>query len=108
MDAKARGLAWDEIHKRYFPFKSGNACRKRHERVLAKARDTDWDEGRIQRVLNEYNRRREQIWRTLSDGVGERWEEVEKLVSFALTSRVQVAQRLMRDYFRCSNKDFDI
>lgn len=82
MDGKARGLSWEEIHKQYFPTKSANACRKRHERAIAKARDTDWNEARIQKVIEEYNRSREQFWRKLSEVVGERWEEVEKLVGF--------------------------
>jgi len=82
VEAKSQGLAWEEIHKRHFPNKSGNACRKRHERVMAKLRETDWDEARIRRVISQYNRPgvRESIWRPLSDLVGEKWEDVEKVV----------------------------
>ncbi|KIX01668.1 uncharacterized protein Z518_09394 [Rhinocladiella mackenziei CBS 650.93] len=80
LDAKSQGLAWEEIKIKHFPNKSGNACRKRHERLLAKARKTDWDEARVQKLVNCYSRCREQIWRQLSDQVGERWDEVEKVM----------------------------
>jgi hypothetical protein len=81
LDAKSRGMAWDEIHRQYFPLKTGNACRKRHDRLLAKARDPTWDDARVQRVLDCYNQQREPLWRSVADQTGERWEEVEKVVS---------------------------
>lgn len=78
--AKGEGLAWDEIHRRYFPHKTGNACRKRHDRLLIKARDPTWDEARTQKVVARYNRVREQVWRPIADSVGEKWEDVERVV----------------------------
>ncbi|KAK4938618.1 hypothetical protein LTR10_020969 [Elasticomyces elasticus] len=78
--AKGEGLAWDEIHRRYFPHKTGNACRKRHDRLLIKARDPTWDEARTQKVIGRYNRVREQVWRPIADSVGEKWEDVERVV----------------------------
>ncbi|KIX98930.1 uncharacterized protein Z520_05391 [Fonsecaea multimorphosa CBS 102226] len=80
LDAKGRGLSWEEIHRRYFPNKSANACRKRHERVLAKMRDTDWDEARIQRVTDAYNRHRHSIWQPLCKELGESMSDVEKVM----------------------------
>lgn len=80
LEAKSQDMSWDEIHTQYFPNKTGNACRKRHERLQQKARG-HWDEARIQRVVTCYNRHREQFWRGLSEQVGERWDEVEKMVS---------------------------
>lgn len=82
LEERSRGSAWDEIHNRHFPGKSGNACRKRHERLLTKARDTNWTDARINSLLVVYSRHREQMWTTIADEVGERWEEVEKVVSF--------------------------
>ena len=82
IDAKSSGLGWNDIHQRYFPTKSGNACRKRHERLILKLRTTDWDHPRIQRVMAEYNapRVREEFWSRIAHNVGERWEDVEKVV----------------------------
>ncbi|EXJ88429.1 hypothetical protein A1O1_05359 [Capronia coronata CBS 617.96] len=79
LEAKSQDMSWDEIHTQFFPNKTGNACRKRHERLQQKARG-HWDEARIQRVVACYNRHREQFWRDLSEQVGERWDEVEKMI----------------------------
>jgi Myb-like DNA-binding domain len=82
IDAKSSGMGWNEIHQKCFPTKSGNACRKRHERLMIKLRTTDWDHNRIQRVMMEYNRphMREDFWGRIANAVGERWEDVEKVV----------------------------
>ena len=82
IDAKSQGLGWNEIHQRFFPNKSGNACRKRHERLMVKIRTTEWSEGRIQNVMNAYNSPgvREHFWRRIAEPFGERWEDVEKVV----------------------------
>ncbi|EXJ78221.1 hypothetical protein A1O3_09382 [Capronia epimyces CBS 606.96] len=79
LEAKSQDMSWDDIHVQYFPNKTGNACRKRHERLQQKARG-HWDEARIHKVITCYNRHREQFWRSISDQVGERWEEVEKMI----------------------------
>ncbi len=78
--AKGQGLAWEEIHKQFFPNKTGNACRKRHDRLLIKARDPTWDEARTQKVVARYNRVRDQVWRGIAEQVGEKWEDVERVV----------------------------
>jgi hypothetical protein len=84
LDAKIAGLGWGEIHERYFPNKSGNACRKRHERLMMKVRTTDWSPDRIRRVMAEYNAPgvKEEFWSRIAARCGERrWEDVEKVVS---------------------------
>lgn len=82
IDAKGQGLGWNEIHQRFFPTKSGNACRKRHERLMVKIRTTEWSDVRIQNVMNAYNMPgvREQFWCRIAEPFGERWEDVEKVV----------------------------
>lgn len=83
MDAKHQGLAWNEIHQRHFPTKSGNACRKRHERLQQKLRTTDWNESRIRRVLEAYNEAgvRERFWNDVAIRSGEQhWQDVERVV----------------------------
>ena len=44
IDAKSQGLGWNEIHQRFFPNKSSNSCRKRHERLLLKLRSPEREE----------------------------------------------------------------
>ncbi|KAJ9500745.1 hypothetical protein H2202_003961 [Exophiala xenobiotica] len=83
--AKGQGLAWEEIHKKFFPNKTGNACRKRHDRLLIKARDPTWDEARTQQVVARYNRVRDQVWRGIAEQVGEKWEDVERVVGLTPT-----------------------
>lgn len=90
MDAKSQGLGWNEIHQRHFPLKSGNACRKRHERLMQKLRTTNWDDGRIRKVMAAYNNPgiREQFWTDLANRVGEdRWEDVERVVCETVSTR---------------------
>ena len=82
IDAKGQGLGWNEIHQRFFPNKSGNSCRKRHERLMFKLRSCEWSDGRIQNVMNAYNTRgvREHFWRGIADPFGENWQDAEKVV----------------------------
>ncbi|RMZ89948.1 hypothetical protein DV736_g2833, partial [Chaetothyriales sp. CBS 134916] len=81
LDAKSKGLGWNDIHEKYFPSKSGNACRKRHERLMVKLRTTDWDEARVRRVWDEYVREgvRREFWEAIAQRCGERWEDVERV-----------------------------
>jgi len=81
VDAKGQGLGWNELCKKYFPQKSGNACRKRHERLMAK-RNANWSDDRIMKVRQVYNKRgmREQVWKTLAQHCGEKWEDIERVV----------------------------
>lgn len=81
LESKRRGLQWDAIHKQFFPTKSGNACRKRYERLENKRRGTEWDEARLERLAVEYKKMRREIWEPLAQALGEKWEHVEKAVS---------------------------
>ena len=92
LESKRRGLQWDAIHKQYFPTKSGNACRKRFERLENKRRGTEWDEARLEKLAIAYKRMRRQIWEPLALDLGEKWEHVEKAVSgrYPLINRNQL------------------
>ncbi|OAX78588.1 hypothetical protein ACJ72_07103 [Emergomyces africanus] len=79
MSARAQGLGWSRIQEQSFPLKSSNACRKRHERLAAKRRGSEWEDERIQKVTRHYNQLRPDIWRPLAEATGENWEDVEKL-----------------------------
>jgi Myb-like DNA-binding domain len=80
-ESKRKGLQWEVIHKQYFPGKSGNACRKRYERLEIKRRSTEWDPARLERLAVAYKEMRPTIWEPLARRLGERWEHVEKQVS---------------------------
>lgn len=79
--ARLQGLGWGQIQKEHFPTKTPNACRKRYERLIAKRRGSDWDSERFERLGIRYRELREQTWRPLADAVGEKWQDVEKIVS---------------------------
>ena len=79
--ARASGQNWSQIQAQYFPNKTGNACRKRHER-LTERREADSPEnrGKAERVCKEYMAMRREIWASLAARTGEKWNVVEKLV----------------------------
>ena len=87
ISARARNLGWSQIHKEHFPHKSANACRKRHERLVAKRRGTEWNQEMLEKLSTEYIRRREQIWQPLANAIGEKWQDVEKAVCINLISK---------------------
>ncbi|CCE29932.1 hypothetical protein E4U22_003191 [Claviceps purpurea] len=75
--ARMEGLNWNQIKDAYFPSKSANACRKRHERVVQRKSTEDWDTRKLQLLAKEYMRMRKQIWSGLAARTGERWNVVE-------------------------------
>lgn len=81
INARARGQGWSQIQKEHFQNKTANACRKRHERLVAKRRGTEWNQEMLEKLSTEYSRHREQIWQPLANAIGEKWQDVEKAVS---------------------------
>lgn len=83
MRARQQGLNWQPIADTYFPDKSANACRKRHERLMEKRNNTDdWDGAKMETLARAYNEVREQMWRLLADRMpGEKWQIVESKVN---------------------------
>ncbi len=81
MDARKQGLNWQPIAARYFPDKTPNACRKRHERLMEKRNAADnWNGVKIEAMAKAYMELREQMWTILAEQVGERWQTVETKV----------------------------
>ncbi|EED17000.1 hypothetical protein TSTA_020570 [Talaromyces stipitatus ATCC 10500] len=78
ISARAGGQGWSQIQREHFPNKTANACRKRHERLVAKRRGTEWNQEMLEKLSTEYSRRREQIWQPLANAIGEKWQDVEK------------------------------
>ncbi|KAL8996442.1 MAG: hypothetical protein Q9169_004036 [Polycauliona sp. 2 TL-2023] len=78
MHARQQGLNWQTIAETYFPQKTSNACRKRHERLMEKRNNNgDWSGVKIEEVARAYREVREDMWRILADRVNEKWSVVE-------------------------------
>lgn len=85
MNARAQQLSWAPLAQRYFPDKTGNACRKRHERLMEKNREEKWEGDKIEMLARAYLEIRPEMWKMLADRVGEKWQTVEAKVSMLLT-----------------------
>lgn len=81
LTARMQGLNWGQIQANYFPTKTPNACRKRHERLLERKGADDWDNLKLQRLAKEYMAMRKEIWSGLAARTGEKWNVVEAKVS---------------------------
>ncbi len=81
LQARASGLNWQPIASQYFPNKSANACRKRHERLIERRQASDWDAEKLDRLAQEYVAMRKEMWEPLAAKLGERWNVVEAKVS---------------------------
>jgi hypothetical protein len=81
MTARAQGLNWQPIQAAYFPNKTPNACRKRHERLMDRRNSDDWDVLKLENMAKEYMGMRREIWSQLSAKTGEKWTVVEAKVS---------------------------
>ncbi|KAI9711169.1 MAG: hypothetical protein M1828_001955 [Chrysothrix sp. TS-e1954] len=77
MQARVKGMGWPQIAKQYFPAKSYNACRKRHERLMGRKDFEDWDQDRLESLGRRYMDLRKEMWSVLGDAVGERYDVVE-------------------------------
>ncbi|KAG4217620.1 hypothetical protein PC116_g33900, partial [Phytophthora cactorum] len=75
--ARQQGLNWAQIQSSYFPNKSPNACRKRHERLMERKGADDWDNRKLERLAKEYMSMRKEIWQPLAARTGEKWIVVE-------------------------------
>lgn len=80
LQARASGLNWQPIAHRYFPNKTPNACRKRHERLMERRHVEEWDSRKLEMLAEEYLACRKQMWEILAERVGERWAVVEAKV----------------------------
>lgn len=78
--ARAAGQNWSQIQANYFPTKTGNACRKRHERLMERKGADDWDTRKLERLSKEYMAMRKEIWEDLARRCGEKWNVVEQKV----------------------------
>ncbi|RDA83367.1 hypothetical protein CP532_4744 [Ophiocordyceps camponoti-leonardi (nom. inval.)] len=95
--ARMQGLNWGQIKDAYFPSKTANACRKRHERLMERRGAEDWDHRKLQRLAKEYMSMRREIWSGLAARTGERWNVVEhKCMSNGLKNLQSAARAASR------------
>ncbi|KAL8654737.1 MAG: hypothetical protein Q9210_001320 [Variospora velana] len=76
--ARQQGHNWTNIADTYFPTKTPNACRKRHERLMEKINANGiWNSLKFEEVAKAYLEVREDMWRMVADRVNEKWTVVE-------------------------------
>ena len=80
LQARAQGQNWAQIQQNFFPNKTPNACRKRHERLMERKGADDWDTRKMERMAREYMSLRKEIWAPLAQRTGEKWSVVEQKV----------------------------
>jgi hypothetical protein len=80
MAARAQGQNWAPIQQTYFPNKTPNACRKRHERLMERRSADDWDVVKLDNLAKNYMGMRREIWQGLAEATGEKWSVVEQKV----------------------------
>jgi hypothetical protein len=81
MAARARDMNWGPIQQTYFPNKSANACRKRHERLMSKKSAATCTGRRMEKIAHSYMEMRKETWSPLAAQTGEKWTVVEQKVS---------------------------
>jgi hypothetical protein len=81
MAARAQGMNWAPIQSSYFPWKTPNACRKRHERLMERRVADDWDEQKLEVLAKSYMGMRREIWQGLATQTGSKWMDVEHKVN---------------------------
>ncbi|KAF2232912.1 hypothetical protein EV356DRAFT_233180 [Viridothelium virens] len=67
MKERAHGSNWGPISAKHFPNKTPNACRKRHERLMERRRDEDWDELKLEHLATQYMDVRREMWGMLAN-----------------------------------------
>jgi hypothetical protein len=85
IQARAQGLNWNQIAPKHFPFKSPNACRKRHERLMERQNAEQWNGVKLDILSQAYFEVRRDMWSILAARVGEKWTLIEQKVCTSTT-----------------------
>ncbi|KAE9366896.1 hypothetical protein N431DRAFT_79931 [Stipitochalara longipes BDJ] len=93
MAARAQGMNWAPIQQSYFPSKTPNACRKRHERLMERRSADDWDGMKLETLAKNYMGMRREIWSGLAAQTGEKWNVVEQKCMSQGLKNLQTAAR---------------
>ncbi|KAK3366488.1 hypothetical protein B0H63DRAFT_456185 [Podospora didyma] len=84
LDLREEGKNWNQIKNEAFPYKSGNACRKRHERLMERQKESAEDSKIEEKMCDMYKALRESLWQPLALKTGLSWDVVE---SFIMSSK---------------------
>ena len=95
MRARREGLNWQPLASKYFPDKTANACRKRHERLMESADNMNAID--IDKLSKAYLDSREHMWKLLADRVGEDWQAVEAKVRGFFNQMYMNSARVLTD-----------
>ncbi|KAG8627285.1 hypothetical protein KVT40_004768 [Elsinoe batatas] len=102
--ARAAGMNWQPIATRFFPTKSANACRKRHERLMERRYQEEWEQDRLEELATAYFDCRKEMWAILGERLGERWGLVEgKCMEKGLKNLQTIARACQRKRVRLSD-----
>ncbi|EPE35290.1 Homeo [Glarea lozoyensis ATCC 20868] len=93
MGARSQGMNWAPIQQTYFPTKTPNACRKRHERLMERRSADDWDGLKLEGLAKNYMGMRREIWSSLAEATGEKWNVVEQKCMSQGLKNLQTAAR---------------
>ncbi|MGI4815591.1 MAG: Myb-like DNA-binding domain-containing protein [Janthinobacterium lividum] len=86
MQFRTQGMNWAPIAS-YFNGKSANACRKRHERLMEKKNNENYDTFKVEDLGNAYLECREEMWKIMAARLGEsKWQTIETKVLISLPS----------------------
>jgi len=86
-------MNWAPIQQTYFPSKTPNACRKRHERLMERRSADDWDGLKLENLAKNYMTMRREIWQGLATATGEKWNVVEAKCMSQGLKNLQTAAR---------------
>ena len=73
-------MNWQSIGQTYFPDKTANVCRKRHERLMERLSSKTREGVKMETLAQVYCDVRDQMWEILADRLGEKWQIVEAKV----------------------------
>ncbi|TVY33177.1 hypothetical protein LOCC1_G008139 [Lachnellula occidentalis] len=93
MQARSQGMNWAPIQQAYFPNKTPNACRKRHERLMERRNADGWDGIKLENMAKCYMGMRKEIWQGLAEQTGEKWNVVEQKCMSQGLKNLQTASR---------------
>jgi hypothetical protein len=86
LEARASGMNWPPIAKKFFPRKSSNACRKRHERLIERRNAENWGGIKAEALAKQYMIFHAAMWKPLADSLGEKWQVIEAKVRTIVVS----------------------
>ena len=80
IEARSRDMNWGPIQQTYFPNKSANACRKRHERLMSMRNNALCSSEKEEKIAQSYIALRKETWAPIAAQTGEKWHVVEQKV----------------------------